>query len=55
MRILEKIKGILKIQSSLFIILGFIAFVFLTVYFLNDFYSEPPFDLFGLEDSIHIE
>ncbi len=36
--------------SQIFIVLGFIAFIVLTVLFLNDFYSIPPYDLFGLEN-----
>jgi len=40
MRILEKIKGILKIQSSLFIILGFILLIPLIICFINKESSE---------------
>ncbi|MGE0021988.1 MAG: DUF4395 domain-containing protein [Draconibacterium sp.] len=36
-----------------FIVIAFIAYIVLTVLVLNDFYSEKPFDLFGLENPAH--
>lgn len=36
-----------------FIVIAFIAYIVLTVLLLNDFYSEKPFDLFGLENPAH--
>jgi len=36
-----------------FIVITFIAYIVLTVLLLNDFYSEKPFDLFGLENPAH--
>lgn len=38
---------------QLFIVIAFIAYIVLTVLLLNDFYSEKPFDLFGLENPAH--
>jgi hypothetical protein len=38
-----------------FIVLGFVVYVFLMVLLLNDFYSQEPFDLFGLQDSAHTQ
>jgi len=31
------------------IVILFIAFIVASVFLLNDFYSQKPFDLFGLE------
>lgn len=36
-----------------FIVVAFVAYIVLTVLLLNDFYSEKPFDLFGLENPAH--
>ena len=35
--------------AQLLVIAGFIAFILLSVFLLNDFYSEPPFDLLGID------
>jgi uncharacterized protein DUF4395 len=37
--------------SQIFIVLGFIAFIVLTVLFLNETYSVQPYDLLGLESN----
>jgi hypothetical protein len=42
-------------KAQLFIVFGFVAYVFLMVVLLNDFYSQEPFDLFGLQGSAHTE
>jgi hypothetical protein len=36
---------------QLLIIAGFIAFIFLTIFFFNDQFSKKPFDLFGIYGS----
>ena len=36
---------------QLFIVIGFIAYIVLTVYIFNDTFSENPHDLFGIENS----
>lgn len=38
---------------QLLIVGGFIAFIFLTSYFFNDYFSVQPHDLFGAEKAIH--
>ncbi|MBZ0199090.1 MAG: DUF4395 domain-containing protein [Ignavibacteriaceae bacterium] len=40
---------------QLFIVLGFIAYIFLTVFFFNDTFSKKPFDLFGIENTTQAE
>jgi len=40
-------------MSQIFIVLGFIAFIVIMVYLFNDSFSEQPYDLFGLEESMH--
>lgn len=40
---------------QLLIIVGFIAYIFLTVMLFNDSFSESPRDLFGIENEIHAE
>jgi len=42
-------------MPQILIIFGFVAFVFLTVMMFNDYFSEKPFDLFGIDSSIHSE
>lgn len=39
--------------NQFFIVLAFIGFIILTVVLFNDYFSEPPFDLFGLENAAH--
>jgi len=39
--------------NQLLIVLAFIAYMVLIVFLFNDFYSKPPFDLFGLGDTVH--
>ena len=39
-----------KIQ--MLIVLGFIAYIFLTVFLFNNNFKEKPYDLFGIENSI---
>jgi hypothetical protein len=36
-----------------FIVIIFVAYIVLTVLLLNEFYSEKPFDLFGIENPSH--
>jgi len=40
-------------KNQIFILLGFVIYMVLIVFLLNDFYSVPPFDLFGLEGAVH--
>lgn len=35
------------------ILLGFVVYIILTIVLFNEFYSRPPFDLFGLEGGMH--
>ncbi len=46
-----------EIQKSswgqFFIVIAFVAFIVLTVVLFNDYFSQPPFDLFGLESAAH--
>ena len=35
--------------SQFFVVLAFAGFVIMTVYLFNDYFVQPPFDLFGLE------
>lgn len=35
--------------KQMLVVLGFIAFIFLTVFFFNDNLSKRPFDIFGIE------
>ncbi|OGU33261.1 MAG: hypothetical protein A2057_14070 [Ignavibacteria bacterium GWA2_35_9] len=37
---------------QLFIVLGFIVFIFLTAFLFNDNLNEKPYDLFGIESSV---
>ena len=41
--------------SQILIVIGFFAFIILVAIVFNDYFSEPPFDLFGLESSAHPE
>jgi len=45
----QEIQKISRIQ--ILIILGFLASIFLMVYLFNDFFSEKPYDLFGIMNS----
>ena len=47
----QDIQKISRIQWL--ILLGFIIFSILTIVLFNDFYSRPPFDLFGIEGKMH--
>ena len=38
-----------------FILVGFVAYMFLMVSLLNDFYSQEPFDLFGLTETAQVD
>ena len=38
----------------LLIVFGFIAYIVIAVYLFNDFFSVPPTDLFGIENSTHV-
>ena len=40
-------------RNQWLILLGFIAFIVLTIVLFNDFYSRQPFDLFGIEGKMH--
>ncbi len=42
-------------KVQLLIVLGFIAYIVLTVFLFNDIFSKQPYDLFGIENSIHAE
>jgi len=42
-------------KMQILIVLGFIAYMFLTVLLFNDDFSKQPYDLFGLENTIHSE
>jgi hypothetical protein len=35
-------------KAQLLVVLGFIAYIFFTVFVLNDTYSKKPYDLFGI-------
>ncbi len=35
--------------SQFFIVIGFVAFIVLTFLLFNDYFIQPPFDLFGIE------
>lgn len=52
-----EIKDRHEIQKSswaqFFIVVAFVAFIVLTVVLFNDYFSQPPFDLFGLEGPAH--
>jgi hypothetical protein len=37
--------------AQLLVICGFIAYIFLTVLVMNDTFSKPPYDIFGIESS----
>ena len=39
--------------TQLLIVLGFAAYITLTVFIFNDTFSEKPFDLFGIVNSVH--
>jgi hypothetical protein len=41
--------------AQLFIILGFIAYIVLTVYLFNDKFVEKPYDLFGITNTTQTE
>jgi hypothetical protein len=38
-------------KSQLLILLAFLTFIFLTVYFMNDRFSEKPYDLLGINNT----
>ncbi|NQV42782.1 MAG: DUF4395 domain-containing protein [Candidatus Marinimicrobia bacterium] len=40
-------------KNQWLILLGFVAFIILTIVLFNDFYSRQPFDLFGIEGKMH--
>lgn len=42
-------------KLQLLIVFGFIAYIILMVFLFNDSFSKKPFDLFGIESSIHSE
>lgn len=42
-------------KSQFFILLAFIAFIFLTVYSMNDRFSEKPYDLLGIDSAEQIK
>jgi hypothetical protein len=52
-RIHQDIQKISKVQ--LFIVLGFITYILLTVFLFNDSFSEKPYDLFGIESTAQSE
>jgi hypothetical protein len=38
-----------------FILVGFVGYMFLMVFLMNDFYSQEPYDLFGLTEAAQAE
>ena len=42
-------------KMQVLIVFGFIAYIVLAVFLLNDTLSKKPYDLFGLENNSHIE
>jgi hypothetical protein len=42
-------------KAQLFIVLGFIAYIVLAVFLLNNTFSKKPFDLFGITDSAQVK
>ncbi|NQV37035.1 MAG: DUF4395 domain-containing protein [Candidatus Marinimicrobia bacterium] len=38
-------------MNQLLIVLGFIVYIFLTIFLFNDSFSEQPYDLFGIENN----
>lgn len=49
----QEIQKTSKVQ--VFIVFGFVAYVFLTVVLFQDNFSKEPYDLFGLQESSHVE
>ncbi len=53
------VKSKKDIQKTSFIqkliVFGFFIFIFLTVFFFNDSFSKKPYDLFGIDSSVHSE
>ncbi|MCP5061485.1 MAG: DUF4395 domain-containing protein [Ignavibacteriae bacterium] len=41
--------------TQVLIVLGFIAYIFISVFLFNDTFSKKPHDLFGMENSIETE
>lgn len=41
--------------AQLMVVLGFIAWIVVSVYLFNDTFSEKPYDLFGIESQAHSE
>lgn len=41
--------------TQVFVVLTFVGFIVITVVLFNDNFSEPPFDLFGIEGGLHAE
>jgi len=41
--------------SQLLVLLAFIGFIFLTVYLMNDRFSEKPYDLFGIDSAAQVK
>ena len=39
-------------KAQILIVFGFIVFIFLTVFLFNDYFSEKPYDLFGIESAL---
>jgi hypothetical protein len=42
-------------KVQLFIVLGFVLFIFLTGYFFNDSFSKKPYDMFGIDNSAQVK
>lgn len=40
-------------RGQILIVFGFIGLIVLTFVLFNDYFSQPPFDLFGIEGSMH--
>ena len=40
-------------RGQVLILLGFVVYMVAIVFLFNDFFSVPPYDLFGLEEALH--
>lgn len=40
-------------KFQLLIVLGFVAYIVLMIILFNDFFKQPPYDLFGITEQIH--
>jgi hypothetical protein len=42
-------------MAQLLVVGGFLAYIFLTVLVMNDTFSKPPYDIFGIESSAQVK